>query len=269
MRTIESKAPRHPLWSKEQLKKDLCNSSSPLKTILKVYAPSPDKWRGIYNDVTIWRKTDLELSKLLDEQLKKTQKKRTKKASGGRPRKDLGDLSWQDRFCEALVNPEDPADKGNRYKAALLTPYTWETISKKIQPGYTDFDEEFYEKVRAAELRIASEAESMLLSMLNEKSFEDFETAKISQAKAWYLTKVLEKMDKLRWGKEMNVKHSGQVNHNVQLLPPEKQLANLVEEQQHYFQKNIQLLSATNSDVIEVEVTEVNPEPVTVQAEQA
>lgn len=215
-----------------------------------IYAPSPEKWRGIYNDVWKWRKTDTELDDILKKRLKKSTGREI--AVGGRPPLDAGDKSWQDDFCEALLYPKEPSDRGNRYKASLVTPYSWNTILKMIQPGYTEFDKEFYEKVQACELQISAEVEAMMLNLSDPENYKDIESAKKAQSMAWTFSKILEKMDRLRWGKEMNVKHSGQIQHIHETLPKEKMLANLAEEQKYFIINSQKLLTATSAEPLQV-----------------
>lgn len=208
-----------------------------------MYAPSPEKWRGIYSDVWRWRKTDQEFDSIVTEYIQKTTGK--KSLAGGRPRLDNGDKSWQQEYCEALIR-----FNGNKEKAAQVTPYSFEQIYEMTNPTYGSYDSEFSKMVLSTELKLAAKAEEMVFSALSEENFVDLHTAKIAQTKVWIATKILEKMDKNRWGKDLNVRHSGSINH-IQ-IPREKILATLVDEQKKYLEAS----KKYEQEVIEGDIVE-------------
>lgn len=242
---------RHKLWSKERVAEDLKSTQLTIKNLCKLYAPSPEKWRGFYNDIWKWRKLDPDFNVLVLSHMKKTSP--TRKGTGGRPKKDGGDKSWQQLFCEELVR-----QNGNRHKASLVTPYSFETINQMLTPQYTEYDEKFARMVRATELQLAAYAEELIMSTLAPENFDSLETAKIAQTKAWIASKVLEKLDDSRWGKKMNIDMRGEIRHTALNGARQNLIANLVDEQQMFMQKRGLALPAAR-DIVDAEVVSEQP----------
>ena len=176
--------------------------------------------------------------------------------AGGRPKKDVLE-GWQKDYRQWIVK-----FKGNRVKAAEKTPYAWETIAKMLTPDTSEFDKVLAEQVTLAYQELAGQAEEATfdaLQSLVENPTTD--QAKISQAQAYISTKILEKIDSLRWGNKMSVNVKGKVQH--QLLPSDTVIAQLAPAQQAFFGNRAgKALPAApaeltdNADVLEAEVVE-------------
>jgi len=171
-----------------------------------------------------------------------------KKTQGGRPPLDKGDKSWQIEFCKALYKND-----GNREKASKVTPYDFDTIYTFLSQSHEYYDEDFARKVRITELKIAAKAEEMVLSLLDPSNFATVDDSRISQTKAWVGMKILEKLDKDRYGKEIGVKHSGTVKH--ELVSRESAVARLVEEQKNWMQSNQKYLQAETDSANVIDIT--------------
>lgn len=174
--------------------------------------------------------------------------------AGGRPALDKGNKHWQEDFCQELIKCN-----GNRDKAARATPYSFETIYTFLSPSHEYFDPDFARKVKVTELKIAAKAEEMVISLLDPGNYTDMFDTKIAQSKAWIGLKILEKLDKERYGKEINMKHSGSVEHRLQSR--ETVIAQLVDEQKMFMKANQKMLGEEPSDIIDVEPESVH-EPI-------
>lgn len=258
----KGRARRDPLWNKESFLADLKHVGN-IKGVCEIYANKGTTgagWQGYYNSVSHWRDTDANFAKRMGEILQNSES--TTKPGPGRPRLDGGDRSWQQDFSAALYKAD-----GNRRKASKVTPYSFEQIQDMLDERSVSYDADFYKKVRTVEAEIAAEIEEMLLSLRKEEAFEDFNTSKITQTKAWYALKVLEKLDRMRYGRfvEMNMKAEHQHTHTVEVIPREQKLANLWEEQRKHLEtRRLAIASGAHPDqkldepdpVIEVEVVD-------------
>lgn len=250
--TSNTTANRHPLWDKERIKEDLSSlSHTGLIKLCKQYG-GEDHWRTYYNDVWKWKQLDTEFAAILSEFLERNSPGMSQPRSG-RPRSDNGDKSWQDEYCIALAT-----HNLNRQKAARATPYSFEMIYQMLDPEYSSYDPEFAKKVKAIELEISSRAEEMAVLALNEENYRDIETAKITQTKVWVATKVLEKLDPKRWGKQIEMTHKGTINHRHQLAGGSKGelFARLKEEQDAFLAERLQRSLPPSQEVIEVEIVD-------------
>ncbi len=253
MKLIPTNPPSNPLFSKKQIIEDLKYSSAPLKTICAAYAESPDKWRSIYNRVWKERKLDPEFDDIVVSYMKRTKDKMV--FVGGRPRLDKGDKSWQDIYLKKLEE-----FKGNRAKASEFTPYSWETILQMISPGYTEFDDVFAKRVRSVELKLSAYAEETMYEMLMPEYHGDMESSKIAQTRAWIADRILQKVDRERWGNKVDMKVEGKVRHEFH--DRQVRINLLVEEQKRFLSDGSQ-----NDNVIDVTSVPVK-EPVECQSKR-
>lgn len=252
---VSDRSLRNPLWNKQRVLGDLKLFGS-IRTLCKHYG-TEEHWRAYYSDIWKWCNPkspdyDQEFKKHMDEWLEQTGKKR----SGGRPKKDVFD-GWKQDYRKWIVQLN-----GNRVKAAEKTPYSWETIAKMVTPDTSEYDKELAEQVALAYQELAAKAEEATFQALDSLVLNPTpEQAKISQAQGWLATKILEKVDKSRWGREQTVNHKGKVQH--QLLPSDTVIAQLAPAQQRYFGKGVaktlppvsEALNASG-DVIEAEYVE-------------
>lgn len=199
------KKDRHPLWSIDTLKEDLRAQAITLRAICQKWAPSANRWQGLYNEVRIWRQTDPELEELIRLNTLATDSKKRKAIGGGRPKADVApeNHSWRTDFCEALLVHK------SRTKAALVTPYTPETIYKMLNERYTEYDREFAEMVHLAEMRLVAWAEETIWAALDE--------ATLPKDKAWIAKEILKVRDRQRWGDKLDINMTGHVTHTAQV----------------------------------------------------
>lgn len=213
---------RHPLWDIEFLKDQLRSSSATLTEICKSYAPSPDKWKALYFDVQRWKETDSELRDILEAHRIRTDSKKRKTVSGGRPRKDQDPEhhDWRVKFCEELLRTK------SRSKAALVTPYSHDEVYMMLHEKYSTYDKDFAEMVHLTEMKMVAWAEETMWTSLDE--------AKNPKDKAWIAKEILKVRDRPRWGDKLDVSVNATVNH---LLPEQRQklLAELAEDQSKFF----------------------------------
>ena len=254
---VKGRGHRNKFWSKKTVLEDLRHVGN-LKGVCEIYADEKTGWRGYYNSLRQWRKEDAAFDKEVGIILSESDT--SLQPGPGRERKDGGDLSWQDDYCRALYEFD-----GNRKLASAVTPYSFGQIMDFLNPETTSFDKAFAEKVKIAEAEISAEIEAMVLGLRKPENFETFEQSKISQTKAWYGLKILEKLDRMRYGRyvEMNMKADVKHQHTVQLLPPEQKLFNLWEEQRKHLEARRQaLIEGVNPDQKLDEGPEKEPEEV-------
>lgn len=270
---------RHPLWNKEQFLSDLSRLRSVLR-VCDIYADEKNSRSALNYDVWRWQKTD----SAFDQKVKAIlTEEGTARPNAGRPPKDGGDKSWQDVYCAALVE-----FNGNEEKARLASdcPYSLSHLKDMADQRRSAYDEEFAKKVGNAWQIIASDFQGILFGMrhvvLNEAEDDPDELekvytkAKIVETKARIAQKAMEKIDRDRWGPQMNV--SGRIEHRHQLQDryrkPEEILAALAEDRKKFIENRVRLLKAgtetpsTLQDtpareeaVIDAEVVEDGSEP--------
>jgi len=221
------------MWGKKQFLEDLKKYRS-AKDVCRIHAEdlasiseSTLTWRGLYNDVWRWRKVD----KAFDAEVRRLIVPRT----GGRPPKDGGDHSWEDKFCEEFYRTS-----GNLGAAADVTPYSISQIMEFLNENSTSYRKEFAEKFSEVKFRIVGELQSLFLEQRKLDSYSTLEQANIAAKKAWVSLKGLEKLHPALWGKksELNVQGSIKHLHGAQrLLPPEERLAQLWDEQKQFFER--------------------------------
>ena len=213
---------RSRFWNIDQLKEDLRSGNSTLTSICKRYAEDSGKWRALYNDVTRWKKTDSELTALLEKNRIKTDPKKRTKVSGGRPRKDKGaDVDFRVKYCEELLKTK------SRNKAAMVTPYSPEEIYQMLNENYSSYDRAFAEMVHFTEMRLVAWAEEVIWESLND--------AKFPKDRAWIAKEILKVRDRQRWGDKLDVSVTATHTHRHK-LDPGTTLKLLEEDRSKYFQ---------------------------------
>lgn len=240
-----------PFWGKEFVRTDFKLTNLSIKDYCIKFGGA-DHWRRFYSQIWKWRKLDPEFNAIIEAAL--TRNGMREKRSGGRPSLEETQPTWREDFCAALKNCN-----GNRAKASRATPYSFKTITQKLDPNYTSYDKEFKEMVRATELEIAARAEELLNAAALE--FEDSEIgmdrAKVLDIQARIAEKVVSKMDHERWGKRVDMKIEGTIQHK--LIPQGERIAKLMQEQREIFigkGQSIPLALPEKTDVVEGEVIE-------------
>jgi len=214
---------RPKYWSKDLVKRDLGQTSLKIKALCKLFG-GEDHWRQVYNDVWRWRQTDPEFGEIFE--IYRQRVGMSDNSRGGRPLLEEGN-NWKQDFCDALIK-----FNGNRQKAASVTPYAFKTILEKLRPGYTSYDKDFSEMVRAVELSISARSEEILIeSAMRFENIDkvDLATAKVLDVAARINEKVIQKLDSDRWGRRLDVAVTGVVKH--QLESREDRLERLIRDQ--------------------------------------
>ncbi len=159
--------------------------------------------------------------------------------------------NWRLKFAEELYRT------GDRIAAAAVTPYPWETIYRKLlQSDVRAFDKDLHEIVQVVQMKLCSEAESRIVSAMRDPELAPKDVA-------WIGFKWLERQDPTRWGKQVELVHTGTVKHEhtqPAALPREQRLAALVAEQ-----KQFMLPAVTESTPVELDVIDVEAELVPVE----
>lgn len=232
--------PRPRGWEPERVKEALRRRDASLRQILISLSTDKIGWRGLYADVCRWRLEDKELDNLIEEV---TALNGRGGDHGGRPRKDAEDPDWKVRFCEAYLKFR------SRNKAAGVTPYKPEEITKFLSPRYKEFDPKFADLVHATELQLISRAEEILWDALEESSEHDS-----PKDKAYVATQVLRYAPASNWGKQkMDVNVTGTVVNKFE-ISKQNLIAELVADQKHHFEQMRKQLEA--GDAVDVEVVE-------------
>jgi len=237
------KAKRHALWSKEQFLLDL-RRFRVIKKVCQIYADEVSGWRAYHTDQWQWRKEDPEFDETVKAILKDNG---VDHSNSGRPRKDGGDKSWQDSFCEALIKHD-----WNFLKASEVTPYTPRQLMEFQDPACSSYDEEFAKMVEAAELVIASRARQIIVGDgLDPESYKDFETAKITQTKLWAALKAQERLEKKYGRRHLEISGSVDHRHQHRMLPVNERFALLQEDRKRF-------LEARRKEVLRINTGEEN-----------
>jgi len=176
-------------------------------------------WQVLYKDVCVWRNSNEELRNLLrSKQLHTT----------GAPKK--GDkpenADWRLNFIEELLVT------GNRASSAERTPYTLRQILNFLNPKSDQYDEHFAKMVEEAEQKIAAEMESGII--------QAFRDADEPRDKAWIARSYLERRDPSRWSKQVEMIHSGAVDHKHQITGSVKVdlLTTLIQDQKMFMRRD-------------------------------
>lgn len=251
------------MWCQSQFLEDLQKYGS-IKAVCNLYADEKTGWRGYYTDVLQWRKNDGRFNDSVLEVLALSNV--TQFPGPGRDRKDLGNLEWQQEYCDTLYQHD-----GNRAKAAEVTPYSLKTIIDMLDKDSTSYDKEFHDMVAGVEARIASELEEMFLKLRHDHNYDTFENSKIAQTKGWVALKGLERMDPKRWGRQSELKISGRLDHvhkTDSKLSKGEVLNQLWEEQKLFLERRRSQLGLPSGEIpaIDVEIiTEKKGIPLTAE----
>jgi len=224
-----------------------------IKKVCQIYADEESGWRAYYTDQWQWRKKDPEF----DEEVKAILLEGgVDHSNSGRPRKDGGDKSWQQEFCDALIEHD-----WNFQKAAAVTPYTARQLMEFQDPATSSYDDEFAKMVEAAELVIASKAREIIVGEgLNPASYADFETAKITQTKLWAALKAQERLEKKYGRRHLEITGNVQHQHQHRLMPREERLSLLWEDRKAFMEgrmKSQEALESGEHETIDAEILDV------------
>jgi len=217
------RGPRAPGWGKEAVLRELAAGDT-LHQIAAKYAltTSPD---ALVTEIVRWRARDAAFAARYDA-LMDRRGRPNRKAAGVKSKAEqnpqLGD--WKLHFCEALF------ETGSRLKAAEdpRVPYSWKHLHQMITPGYPQHDAAFADMVHLVEMRFCAQMEAGMV--------EAFRDAKNPRDKAWIAKQWLERRDATRWGKQVEMIHSGQVSHTHEIAAKtrEERLAELLADQQRF-----------------------------------
>lgn len=251
--SISKKAKRHALWSAETFWADLGVFQS-IKAVCEFYG-GKDHWRTYYNDVWKMRNPkspnyDAEFAYRMSEW---TKEHSPNHGISGRTAIVPDNPEWREAYRKALVS-----GLGNRVAAAKVTPYSFGTLCKMLQEGTSEYDKTLAEAVHLADLELSSYAEEATHSAL--KSLVEDPTpdqAKVSQAQAVIASKITEKLDRKRWGKELSVTHSGTINHRA--IPQGEVINALMDSQRAFFAKPVAALPEPNAELEILEAVIVHP----------
>lgn len=244
---------RNPLWCKEQFLSDLAR----LRVVLKVcdiYADEKNSRVALNYDVWRWQKTDADFDRKVKAILTE---EGTAKPNAGRPRKDGGDKSWQSLYCEALVEFD-----GNEEKARTVSgcPYSLSYLREMIEPRRSAYDENFAKMVWESWQKISSEFQGIFFSMRKfevddqsddpEKIDISYTKMKIAETKARIAQKAIEKIDRERWGPQVNVQGSIQHQHHLmdKYRNPLEIMSSLAEDRKRFVERRIRLLKSGGED---------------------
>lgn len=247
-------AKRHPLWGPSQFLADLERYGS-VKKVCEIYAVKGCAWRGLYNDYWRWRRDDPEFAMAVDKLVKKGGK-------GGRPKKDGGDISWQEEYCRVLVE-----NNGNEEKARAVTPYSSRQISEFLSKTSTSYDASFSEKVEDAWEKIGAPNQEVVFGTIHELNKldidkeESFYKAKTLETIHRVATKTVEKWKPTKFGNRLNV--DGRVDHvhsQERYLPQGEIVARLIEDRQRFLDNRQRMAeerllpeNAGGAEIIDVE----------------
>jgi hypothetical protein len=234
---------RHPDWSKETLLREMREGVSVADCTAK-YAVGKTSPNVLYQEIVRWRHNDKEFERQYIEILTA---RGVPRLGGGVP-KELRDptiADWRVKFCEDLFST------GKMLEASRRSPFCYEEIVKKLNKNTPSYDEDFAEMVQQVRLKICAEMEGGFVEAFRESSGKD---------KAWIAKSWLERQDPTRWSKQVELVHSGKVehqhNHSHQLqLPKEQRLAALAAEQERFF-SSVPALSAPKEYVEEAQILE-------------
>jgi hypothetical protein len=212
-------------WSKEKLLEELeADEEVSVSELCRKFAAGETKPKSLLVEVERWRASDADFRARYDALLSL---RSPGTVNNGGPSKEDQDpeafADWRLKFCTDL------AESGSRLDAANKSPYSYTHIYQMLTEGYPFFDKDFAEMVHMVEMQIAAEMEGGFVWAFRQCT----DPAK----KAWIADRWLTKRDPRRWGKQVEITHSGKVEHEHthKLLPREERLALLMQEQQTFF----------------------------------
>lgn len=232
-------------WNVEALKLALRDKNRTLKSILNEYATASTGWRGLYNDVTRWRKMDPDLERMIKENTVVTSKSQ---GVGGRKRKDsinAEDADWRVRCVEEYKRTASIT------KAAAVTPYKVDEIHRMMTVGRTEYDKLFAEMMEIAEQTLVARAAESVFGALEEAE----QTGASPKDKAYIALGILKTHNK-GWQQKntLDVNINGKVKFE---LDRSREIAELIAEQRRAFGESRPL--ALPSGVDESNVIDLAP----------
>lgn len=239
---------RAPGWGKEAVLRELESGLSLVEVCAK-YAIGVEP-STLRRDVLKWRETGKTYDERFDAEYKRIVGEDNVYPRGDTSKELLPEnADWRVAFCEEFAVTK------SRELAAAATPHDYRTIYRKLNKDDSLYDAEFAEMVHLVQMSFCAAIESDIIK----SATNDLLPAK---DRAWIGFKVLERQDPKRWGRQVEMIHSGTIKHETQpaqlQLPREQRLAALASEL-----KQFMLPADTQSagDVIDVE-----PETVSVQS---
>lgn len=252
---LRTEAPRHPLWGKETLLRDVAKYGAVLK-VCRMYGG--EKWSAYRNDVWVWRKLDPEFRHRLSALIKRR--------GDGRPRLDGGDKGWMDGFFEALERHNLDETKARLESGC---PYSERQLREFRSRSASSYDKDFADRWDDARLRVVNAAKAEAVKLLapveipeeyEERTVKLAETkAKIQQMRANTLTKILQSLDREEWGRELHMKGSVEHRHllEARFRPKEEALLALTEERKNFERRQGEQFAALPSgDTVDAEPVE-------------
>lgn len=210
-------------------------------------------WKGLYLDVKRWMDADGKFSERVMSLVKRR--------GSGRGRLDEGDKGWQDAFCEAFFK-----HNGNKEKARVESgcPYSLRRINEMLEPANSAYDKDFAEKVLEQQLRFTADFEEMAFSLRDPEAYVDTNASKIAMNKSVVATRILEKVSKATWGREVNFKGSVQHLHQLEsrYRNPNEMIAELADSYRQFQQEKMKQIApgAPQEEAIDAEVVDETPD---------
>ena len=223
---------RHALWNKELFREEVENDNGEsIAAIARRWSTDPERAQALTNDIARWRREDPELDALC--------RARFGTSKGGRPSLEAQDPDWRQKYIEAYLVTK------SRVAAAEATPYSWESIRKRLEPSKSEYDPVFAEMLAAAESRLLDRAEVVVYDALDKET--------IHRNRAWIALQLLKVRDRARYGDKLDVNVSGTVQHQ---LNRGDVLAQLADSQQAFLEKNRESLALPAGEMVDAEVVE-------------
>lgn len=224
-------------WGKETILSEMKEGRT-LVQILQRYRTSSSV-TVLEKEYQGWLRSDPEFNKAVREHSPPT--------PGSSPNKEMkGEAlpEWREKFGE------DYYDTGDINAAARLSPYSESMIHEKLSARHRNVDKRLIEIVAAIEVKMVKEFEGGFV-----KAFRDAQQPK---DRAWIAKSWLERRAPERWGKQVEMIHSGTVkhDHSVELKPRDQMLRELMADQKAFGEKKDLALPAINENVIEGEIVE-------------
>lgn len=201
-----------------------------------------NKHANLSHEVVRWRFADLEFAArykaLMDARSPNRIKVSVTKVDAD---PSLGD--WRLKFCEDLFAT------GTRLAAAEKSPYSYDHIYQMMTEKYPQYDREFAEMVHLVEMRMCAMAEGLFFQALTSDD-------NAPKDRAWIASRWLERRDPARWGRQVEMFHTGTVEHKhtVEIKSREERLAALLEDQLHYLEKAAPHLLPAHQESISVDL---------------
>lgn len=209
------KKERAPGWGKEAVLRELEDGLGITEICAKYAAEAAPA--SLKSEVTRWLAEDEQFA---------SEYTRIVGAENERPRGDISRellpqyANWKLDFCNKLF------ETGDRLAATTATPYDYSSICKKLNvDDKVYYDEEFAEMVRYTQLQLCGRVEAVVTNTV-------FDPEVPADKRALIGIKILERQDPKRWGRQVEMIHSGKIQHEnvTPALPREQRLAALASE---------------------------------------